>query len=152
MLLPEFDGFAAVVGFADQRHVGLITLNQGDHPFTHNAMIIGDKDPDASLWRAPARGVKPSSSRAGGISPFPAGIHNTSSGFKGNIAVTIVPLPRELTIFNSPPISSARSRIPVRPIPSCRSFTWNPLPASRSSRRSCFTFEIQAVRKFLAWG
>src|SRR5260370_34582626 len=98
MLLPEFDGFAAVAGFADQRHVGLITLNHGDQAFTHNAMIIGDKDPDASLWRARARGVKPGSSRAGGMAPFPAGLHNPSSRFQGHIAVTAAPLPRELTI------------------------------------------------------
>src|SRR5260221_11601622 len=151
MLPPEFEGFAAVAGVADQRHVGLITLNHGDQPSPHNAMIIGDKDPDASLWPARARGVSPGSSHDGGMAPFPAGIHNTSSGFKGNSAVTIVPLRRELTIFNSPPISSARSRIPVRPIPSCRSVTWNPLPSSRSSRRSCFALETKRVRKFLAW-
>src|SRR5260370_6886087 len=57
MLLPEFDGFAAVAGFADQRHVGFITLNHGDQAFTHNAMIIGDKDTNAGFQRTCARGV-----------------------------------------------------------------------------------------------
>src|SRR5260370_38558430 len=128
MLLPEFDGFAAVAGFADQRHVGLITLNHGDPAFRHNATIIGDKGPDASLWRARARGVKPGSSRAGGMAPFPAGIHNPSSGFTGNIAVTVVPFPRELTIFNSPPISSALSPFQFLPLPSSRPLPLHSLP------------------------
>src|SRR5260370_13397940 len=96
-------------------------------------MVIGDQDADAGLWRARARRVLPGSSRVGDMAPFrsrfAARIHSIDSGLKGNIAVTVVPLPRQLTFFNLAPISSAPSRIPVGPAPSCRSFTFYPLPA-----------------------
>src|SRR5258708_11223368 len=150
MLLPEFDGFTTGARFADHCHVRFVALDHSDQTLAHDAMVIGDKDPDASLWRARARGVSPGSSRGGDMAPFRARIHNTSSGFKGNIAVTVVPLPRELTNFNSPPISSARSRIPVRPIPSFRSLTRHPAPSARSSRRNFFELEIKDGRKCLA--
>src|SRR5258708_26973401 len=143
MLLPEFDGFTTGARFADHCHVRFVALDHSDQTLAHDAMVIGDKDPDANLWRARARGVSPDSSRGGDMAPFRARIHNTSSGFKGNIAVTVVPLPRYLTIFNSPPISSARSPMPVRPTPSCRSLIRNPLPSSRSSSPTSFALDVQ---------
>src|SRR4029077_15737428 len=106
-------------------------------------MVIGDQDADAGLWRARARHVLPGSSRVGDMAPFrsrfAARIHSIDSGLKGNIAVTVVPLPRKLTIFNLAPISSARSRIPIQPTPACLSVNCYPSPSSQSSRRTSFT-------------
>src|SRR5205823_2437754 len=75
------------------------------------------------------------------------GCHVVDPPLQGKTTVIFVPLPRKLVIFNSPPICSTRSRIPVRPTPSCRSLTLNPSPSSRSSRRRCFVLQLNRVSK-----
>src|SRR5438876_7441571 len=72
---------------------------------------------------------------------FLFGCHDTDSPLNGNTTVIFVPLPRELLIFNSPPICSTRSRIPTRPTPSFRSSTLKPSPSSSSSK--CIFSDLQ---------
>src|SRR4030095_15190729 len=81
---------------------------------------------------------------------FLFGSHNVDSPLQGRTTITLVPLPRELAIFTLPPICSTRSRMPVRPTPSCRSLTLNPSPSSRSSRRSSFALYVSRVLKLRA--
>jgi hypothetical protein len=50
---------------------------------------------------------------------IPFGCYDIDFPLYGNITVILVPLPRALVIFNSPPICATRSRMPVRPTPSC---------------------------------
>ena len=137
-------------------------------------MVIRDEDADTRFWKLHARGGLTSSfSRAlalGFGAVFLSGIHSAgfltklvfvrgifacTAGWRttsfGKITAIFVPLPRELTIFSSPPISCTRSRIPVRPTPSCRSLTRNPSPSSQRSRRSSFALEVNRVRNCLAW-
>jgi hypothetical protein len=53
------------------------------------------------------------------IARFPYGRHDIDYPLHGNTTVILVPLPRALVIFNSPPICATRSRMPVKPTPSC---------------------------------
>src|SRR5678815_53329 len=70
--------------------------------------------------------------------------------FQGRITVIFVPFFRELAMVNLPPICSARSRIPVRPMPSCRSRSLKPSPSSENSNRTSFALQTRCVSKFRA--
>src|SRR5204863_8259881 len=112
--------------------------------FAHNAVIIRDEDLDQRLFRF-SNFRHFFGTRLWFLRSFPGtracfllGCHEIASPLQGSRTVIFVPLPPELVISNSPPICSTRSRIPLRPTPSCRSLTLNPSPSSRSSRRSSF--------------
>src|ERR1700730_3071840 len=114
-------------------------------------MIIRNKDADAYLRRRTANGGSGRGDLVRAEGSFLFSIHAAELLFRDNVAVIVVPLPGELTSFNLPPISSTRSRMPVRPKPSWRSLTWHPSPSSESSRRTSFALRIRRVRKCLAW-
>src|SRR5207237_7482190 len=143
MFLPEIDGFAAIGRLADDGHV-CFPSDERNQAFADNAVIIGDEHSDprffcvsnlrrflrTRLW-FPCRLLR--TRRC-----FLFECHDINSPLPGNTTVIFVPLSRTLVISNSPPICSTRSRIPLRPTPSCRSFNLNPSLSSRSSRRSSF--------------
>src|SRR2546422_709716 len=141
MLLPKLDRFASIARFAYHGHVGLPSY-QRNQAFADNAVIISDEHSDTrsfciSNFRRLLRSRLWFLGRLLRLRRcFLLRCHDINSPLQGNTTVIFVPLPRELMIFNSPPICSTRSRMPVRPTPSCRSFTLKPSPSSRSSRQS----------------
>src|SRR6266446_9339787 len=143
MLLPKIDSFASIPCLADDGHV-CFPSDERNQTFSNYAVIVRDEHIDprpfcisslgrflrSRLWFL-CRLLRPRRF-------FSSGCHDIDSPLHGNSTVIFVPLPRELVIFNSPPICSTRSRIPLRPTPSCRSLALNPSPSSRISRRSSF--------------
>src|SRR6266446_1511232 len=143
MLLPKIDRFAAIVRLADDGHV-CFAGNERNQAFADNTVVVRDEHSDSrsfricDVWRFLRRRLWFLRRLLGTFRCFLFGCHDIDSPLPGNTTVIFVPLPRELVISNSPPICSTRSRIPLRPTPSCRSLTLNPSPSSRSSRRSSF--------------
>src|SRR2546429_1351374 len=156
MLLPKIDRFAPIGGFPDNGHVCFPT-NERNQTFADNAVIISNEYRDTrffcgSNFRHFLRSrVLFLCTLARLRRCFLFGSHYIDSPLPGNTTVIFVPLPRELVISNSPPIWSTRSRIPLRPTPSCRSLALNPSPSSRSSKRSFFALYVSRVSKWRAW-
>src|SRR6266849_5830302 len=155
MLLPKIDSLASIARLTDDGHV-CFPSDQRNQAFADNAVIIGDEHSDPRFFCVSnlRRFLR---SRGWFLCAlvrlrrcFLFGCHDINSPLPGNTTVIFVPLPRALVISNSPPICSTRSRIPLRPTPSCRSFTLNPSPSSRSSRRSFFALYLRRVSKLRA--
>src|SRR5260370_35988634 len=141
MLFPKIDRFASIPCLADHGHVCLPS-DERNQAFADNVVIISDEHSDTRSFCIPnfRRFLCGRLWFLGRLLRlrrcFLFRCHNVNSPLQGRTTITFVPLPRELVIFNSPPICSTRSRMPVRPTPSCRSFTLNPPPSSLSSTLS----------------
>src|SRR6266446_2127221 len=156
MLFPKIDRFTSVTGFSDDHHV-CFEPDQRNQTLAEDAVIVGNKHADAMLFWCDLNFRRFLRSRRWFLSGFlrlrgrcSFGCHNIDSPLLGNTTVIFVPLPRELVIFNSPPICSTRSRMPARPRPSCRSCRLNPSPSSENSKRSSFGSYINRVRNLRA--
>src|ERR1700726_4237895 len=151
MLFPKIDRVTSLTSFSDDHHVSF-EPDQRNQALAEDAVIVGNKYADARLfWRVLNFG-RLLGSRLWSLSRFLRlrgqclfGCHNIDSPLLGSTTVIFVPLPRELVIFNSPPICSTRSRMPARPRPSCRSSGLNPSPSSENSKRSFFGSHISRV-------
>src|SRR5687768_16322339 len=90
--LGAFDGVAAVARFADDFHVWL-TVDQQGQPLPDGLVILGDQHAD------------------------PVHRDGASHSSNGQRRKTVVPLPGADSTSAVPPISAARSRMPISPMP-----------------------------------
>src|SRR6266550_2193724 len=153
----QIDCFTSVTGFSDDYHV-CFEPDQRNQALAQDAVIVGNKYADTRLFWCVLNFRRFLRSRHWFLSRFLRlrghflfGCHNIDSPLEGNTTVIFVPFPRELAIFNSPPICSTRSRMPERPRPSCRFCDLNPSPSSENSKRSSFGSYINRVPNLWAW-